>query len=490
MISMHMWQRVKTLRAKGMSIKKIAKTLKLSKNTVRKYLRSSEPPHFKARQYEKILGKHKEKVEEMIQKRYIGTRIYAELKKVGYEGSLSSVHRYIQEIKMLEEIDKKITTRFETPPGKQMQYDWKEWDLPVDGKVLRIYLHETVLSYSRKKYYTYSLGITTTDVIRAIEEAIHSFSGVPEELVIDNPKQMIIVHEKNDVIRYNDDFLKFCGLYGIEPSACQNYRPRTKGKAERPFYYLQEHLLRGLEVKHLSEFDRVLMEFNSEYNARPHSTLKEAPDERFLREKEYLRRIPMVDPAILYRKEFRQVSNDGYIPWNGKLYPVPMNLCLKKVMIDVILGKELNVYDLRGNLVARHEVRIFDNEIRPIHPEHEERNNTYMIKRKARISEITNRFVNLFKETGENYVKGLRTSVGANVYWHIKEIVDFSNIYGVNEVLLALNECIKMGAYHKNSVGRVLADKEVQKSSLAVYTGVKPLSVEIKRPLAEYRVEV
>jgi len=48
-----------------------------------------------------------------------------------------------------------------------MQYDWKEWDLPVCGKTLRIYLHEVVLSYSRKKYYAYSLSITARDVIRA-----------------------------------------------------------------------------------------------------------------------------------------------------------------------------------------------------------------------------------------------------------------------------------------------------------------------------------
>jgi len=101
---------------------------------------------------------------------------------------------------------------------------------------------------------------------------------------------MVITHRKNSIVYYNDDFLRFCGLYGIQPNACRNYRARTKGKAERPFYYLQEHLLRGLEVSGLSEFDVLLSEFTDRYNARPHSDLMESPDERFKRERLILKK--------------------------------------------------------------------------------------------------------------------------------------------------------------------------------------------------------
>lgn len=93
---MYKWQQVKTLKAQGVSIKGITKQLKLSKNTVRKYLRSSEPPRFKARHYERLLAQYEETVEGMLEKHYIGTRIYNELLPLGYKGSLSSVHRYLQ----------------------------------------------------------------------------------------------------------------------------------------------------------------------------------------------------------------------------------------------------------------------------------------------------------------------------------------------------------------------------------------------------------
>ena len=491
MISMYKWQQVKALRAKGVSIKKIARKLKLSKNTVRKYLRSPDPPQFKARQYEKMLNEYEDKVNEMLEKRYIGTRICSELIGVGYKGSLSTVHRYIREAKREEEISKRITTRFETVPGKQMQYDWKEWDLPVDGKTLRVYIHEVVLSYSRKKYYAYSLSIKTSDVIRAIEEAIHFFGGVVSELVIDNPKQMVITHEKNGIVRYNDEFLRFCGMYGIDPNPCQNYRARTKGKAERPFYYIQEHLLRGLEIKDLSEFDIKLKEFMDGYNLRVHSTLKETPEDRYSRERGYLKEIPSVEPTLLYEREFSKVSNDGYISYNGGFYPVPMHLCLKDVRVEPVFGRLLRVYDEKGQLAVEHQVNLFETGLRPEHPEHEEINRRYREKKETQRSEIVNRFIETFDDNGRLYVEGLKERTGANLYWHLSEIIKYTELYGASEVSDVLTECITIGAYHKNSVKRLLSIRKIQEPVVGpVLTARMFPSVDITRGLSAYRVEV
>ncbi len=134
MLSMYRWQQVKTMRADGFSIKKIARVLKISKNTVRKYLRDPEPPQFNPREYAKELDKHRQEIDEMLAKKYIGTRVYAELTKQGYQGSLSSIHRFLRTLKEEEERSELATTRVETPPGRQMQYDWKVWSLPVRSR--------------------------------------------------------------------------------------------------------------------------------------------------------------------------------------------------------------------------------------------------------------------------------------------------------------------------------------------------------------------
>ncbi len=487
---MYKWQQVKALKAQGVSIKKIGRKLKLSKNTVRKYLRSPEPPCFKAREYERLLDTYEETVKEMHGKQYIGTRIYNELLQIGYTGSLSSVHRYIADIKETEEIKAQVTTRVETDPGKQMQYDWKEWQLPVEGKLVKVYVHEVVLSYSRKKYYVSSLSITGQDVIRAIAGAIEYFGGSAEELIIDNPKQMVITHRKNGVICYNDEFLKFCGLYGIQPNACRTYRARTKGKAERPFYYLQEHLLRGLEVNGFSEFDAALSEFTGKYNARPHSDLKESPDERFLREKPLLKEIPLIEPAILYDRPVRKVSNEGYLSWEGALYPVAMQYCFQYVRVESEFGKKIRVHDMGGQLIAEHTVRLFDKGIRPVHPEHDEINDAYRKKKEVYRAGTVKKFIETFPQLGSLYVEGLKTAVTANMYWHIDEIMKYTLVYNTEDVAAALSECIEIGAYHKNSVRRLLQCREPQKQAFdCLNQPCMVCTVDIRRSLAEYKVE-
>jgi len=453
---MYKWHKIKTMRENGSSIKGIARKLKISKNSVRKYLRSSEPPKFNAREYEKKIDPYEEQINEMFEKNYIGTRIYEEIQEIGYNGSLSGVHRYIQEYSKAEKNNRLSTTRVETSAGQQMQYDWKEWNLSVNGKEVKVYIHGVVLGYSRMKHYSFSLSITGQDVIRAIESAIHFFGGTAKELIIDNPRQMVITHSRDGVVRYNDDFLKFCGLYGVEPSACQNYRPRTKGKVERPFYYLQEHLLRGLSVNDLNEFENSLRIFTEKYNSRIHSQLRVPPQERFKEEKEHLKSVMKVEPTVLYDRESRKVSNDGYVSFRGGLYPVSMKLCRQEVLIEFVFGRTLKIYEMSGTLDSEHGIHVFEDGIRPEHPEHKKINQAYKDKKEAVHSALLVNFIVLFGETGGQYIKGLRKSVNANIYWHIKEITACSEIYYAAEIERVLQTCIEIGSYHKNTVLRLL----------------------------------
>ena len=487
---MYKWQQVKALKAKGTSIKNIVRQLKISRNTVRKYLRSPNPPCFKVPHHEKMLDGYKDQVEEMLERQYIGTRIHEELTEMGFGGSLSTVHRHIREIKKEAVIREKVTTRFETPPGRQIQYDWKEWQLPVAGRAVKIYLHEVVLGYSRKKHYSWSLSITASDIIRAIEAAILFFEGVASELLIDNPKQMVLVHDRNGVVRYTDEFLTFCGLYGIEPSPCQPYRARTKGKAERPFYYVQEHLLRGLEVTDFAEFDVKLREFTDRYNERIHSSLGESPEVRYGREKEYLKSIPLVDPALLYRRQPHKVSSDGYLSYGGGFYPVSMSLCLREVMVEPVFGRQLRLYDARGSLISEMNVDPFT-KVKPLHPEHEVINEGFKQRKDARRAEIVIRFVTTFEQTGEQYLEGLKERVGPNLYWHLSEIMKYAELYGVYEVVHVLKECVTIGTYHKNSVKRLLSVRKPQHPPIVPLVPVCAMPpVVLRRELSEYRVEV
>lgn len=487
MISMYQWHQVKTMREKGLAIKRIAKGLGISKNTVRKYLRCGEPPTFKTRAHEKKSDSFQEEIKAMIEKGYIGSRIYSEIQRTGYVGSPAGVYRCIRGYRYLKKVQEVSTTRFETAPGQQMQYDWKEWILSVDGKPVKIYLHDVVLSYSRMKSCCFSLSITGQDILRAIESALLFFGGTTSDLVIDNPRALVVAHGKNGVVQYNEAFLRFCGLYRIHPIACRPYRARTKGKVERPFYYFQEHFLRGLSVGSLLEFEQKLSEFTEGYNRRIHSTLGESPADRYRKEKEALAPLCVVEPTSLYSREIRRVSNDGYIAWGGAFYPVPMRLCLQDVWVESVFGRVLRVYEKDGTQIAEQAVSLNDSKSRPVHPEHEGMNQGFQEKKGGVRSALVARFLLLFGEIGPCYLKGLNEKVGANLYWHLSEILDCCKIYDSACVGRALEACIQIGAYHKNSVMRALEPTGVPSLSPEKHSLLREWPrVEMNRPLSMY----
>ena len=480
-LSMYQWSQVKLLKENGYSIKQIVKELKISRNTVRKYLRDKKPPQFQSRVYHKKILDYEKEIQEMKNKGFIGTRIYAELQKLGFEGSLSVVHRYLQKQERRKET--KVTTRVETAPGKQMQYDWKEWLLPVDGQLVKIYIHDLILSNSRKKYFTYSLSIKSNDIIRAIKQGVEYFGGSAEQLVIDNPKQMVIVHKPTGFVRYNDDFMKFCTLYGIQPSACKYYRARTKGKVERPFFFVQEHLLRGLEVNSLAEFDKALEDFMSFYNSRVHSTLEESPDKLFELEKNHLRALPLIEQLFNY--ELRKVSNDGYVACNGNHYPVPMSLSLQTVKTEIIFGRTLRVYNTKGELACEHKLNPIKSKQKPLHPEHQVINQQITDKKEGAKLKLTKKFVNIFSDIGEQYLEKLKEEHSGNVYWHVSEILSYLDYYPVEQIKEVLSFCLKAGGYHKNNVKRLLNHKPMTIVEPTLFN-LSIETVNINRPLSEY----
>ncbi len=72
----------------------------------------------------------------MVEKKYIGTRIYRELLKMGYSGCVDNIWRYIRQVKQEQKKTKRITTRVATDPGQQTQYDWKELIPPLPSFLL------------------------------------------------------------------------------------------------------------------------------------------------------------------------------------------------------------------------------------------------------------------------------------------------------------------------------------------------------------------
>ena len=71
--------------------------------------------------------------------------------------------------------------RYETKPAEQMQYDSSPYTVAIGGNLVKINVHQTILGFSRYKFYNVSLHVTASDVYTALEESFSFFGGVCED---------------------------------------------------------------------------------------------------------------------------------------------------------------------------------------------------------------------------------------------------------------------------------------------------------------------
>lgn len=238
---------IHVLHGQGNSIRAIAKQLGVSRNTVRRYLRDltvvpsypdRSPRPTKLEPYKPYLLA---RIEAAKPHWIPATVLFSEIQARGYTGGISQLKYYIAEFKTLE-VDPVV--RFETPPGKQMQVDFTT--ISRHRRTIKAFV--ATLGYSRATYVRFSEHERQDDWLRGIEEACQYFGGVPQEILFDNAKTIMIERDAygEGQHRWNAQLLTTARDYGFIARACRPYRARTKGKVERFNGYLKNSFITPL----------------------------------------------------------------------------------------------------------------------------------------------------------------------------------------------------------------------------------------------------
>jgi transposase len=354
MLTVEAWTTIRYLHSQGKSVRAIAKELGISRNTVRGALRSESVPHYvrEERPNAKLMP-FLPQIEEMFLKRhFIGSRILRELHALGYDGGSSAVYAHLRTLKEARQRSR-VTERFETPAGHQAQFDWSPYTVSLGGQLTRVILFCLTLCFSRRKFYWPSLDETQGSIFEALEQGLRYFGGAPKELLVDNARTFVMDASPLH-FAWNAHFLELCGHYRIEPRACQPARPCTKGKVERPFFYLEEQFIKGGAWSSFETFGQALLTFIAEdLDVRIHGTTLERPIERFRQEQPLLTPLPAL-PFIGTHEEMRKVSWDCLISFAGSRYSVPWAYAAKQVWVRTSQGRELIVRNQSGAEIARH----------------------------------------------------------------------------------------------------------------------------------------
>lgn len=192
--------------------------------------------------------------------------------------------------------------RFETPPGRQLQFDWKEGMRLVDseGEVFEFSVFTATLGYSRKHRFIPVRSRTLDDLLSCLLATFTRLGGVPEECITDNMSCLVTVSGRRRTRQ--ERAWRFAREAGFELRLCAPRSPQTKGKDESANRFLNRLLAYGGEFTGWSGLAEAVARVEAQANSEPNRTTGLPPDALFMREKESLRPIVFVASKMLTKR--------------------------------------------------------------------------------------------------------------------------------------------------------------------------------------------
>jgi len=331
----HLWD-IHELHRQGQSIRAIAELTGLSRNTIRKVLRGQHNLVRKSAPKVSCLDPHKDYLQQRFtETRLSAVRLLAEIRPMGYEGSLVTLRRFLQPLKQQTQATKKLTVRFETPPGQQAQADWASCGhlLSDDEANPAVSVFVMVLGYSRMVFVHFTTSMKMGELLRCHQEAFRFFGGWPREILYDNMKQVKLSRSQ-----WNEQLLDFAGHYGFTPKTHRVRRPRTKGKVERFVEYVQDNFLAGRSFADLVDLNaQGLHWLEQTANVRVHATTGQRPCDLFAQEQ--LTPYASIAPYRYLDPVGRTVNWESMVHFRGSRYSVPPAYAGQKVQVAAAGGQ-------------------------------------------------------------------------------------------------------------------------------------------------------
>ena len=344
---------IKTLFKKGYSKSQIARTLKVSRNTVRSILKSEERGEeiLEKRPHPSTLDDHREFIEIQLAKELSIQRIYQDLiSNYEFNGSYSTVRDYVKKITLKSPKAYMVLTSL---PGEEAQVDFGYvGTINVDGKAKKAWVFVISLSYSRYMYACIVFDQSIRTFIQCHIDAFRYFGGVPETVKIDNLKAAIVQADFYEPVTQRA-YACFAAHYGFWAEPCRVATPTDKGKVESNVKYIKNNCFKSRDFKNFEEARNFLSTWISETaNKRKHGTLRKIPLELFNEsEKHKLKELPS-DDFVFSKSSKATIQSNCHISYGANYYSAPYGYIGCEV--DVIeVNNLLKVY-FKGSEIALH----------------------------------------------------------------------------------------------------------------------------------------
>jgi transposase len=257
---------------KGKTIKEIARDLKVSRNTVRKVLRSGETSFEYEREVQPRpkLGRWTTDLEQLLAANAVRPareqltliRIFEELRGSGYDGGYDAVRRYARRwAKQHGQATAAAYVPLSFAPGEAYQFDWSHEVVLLGGATVIVKAAHVRLCHSRMLFVRAYPRETQEMVFDAHDRAFALFKGTCRRGIYDNMKTAVETVFVGRDRQYNRRFLQMCSHHLVEPVACTPASGWEKGQVENQVGLVRERFFTPrLRFKNYDELNAWLLD--------------------------------------------------------------------------------------------------------------------------------------------------------------------------------------------------------------------------------------
>jgi len=346
------------------SIRQISKDMRLSRNTVRKLLRSDEhifdykrilQPMPKLGLYGAWLDEQLEYDSQQPRKHRRTAKVLFELLQGrGYDGGYDAVRRYVSRWRIKHG---KGPSRAFVPlafaPGEAYQFDWSHEQLEIGGMPMIVKLAHFRLCHSRMVFCVAYSREKQEMLFDAHDRGFSFFGGSCARGIYDNMKTAVSKVLRGKRRELNPRFEQMCIHYLIEPVLCTPGAGWEKGQVENQVHFVRTRFLAGRRsFASLDDLNEWFLERSIGWaKVQKHPECSEKTIwEVFQEEREVLYKPS--GPFDGYRLVTGNVSSTCLVRFDRNRYSVPCEWAEKTVQVKGYADRVVIVQD--GHVLAEH----------------------------------------------------------------------------------------------------------------------------------------
>jgi transposase len=349
------WAEIRRLhRAEGLPIKLIARTLGVSRNTVRAAIASEGPPRYERKPAGSAVDEFERAIREQLM---VAPKMPATViaERVGWTRGMTVFKERVAELRPAY-LPPDPTSRTSYVAGEIAQCDlwFPPIELPVGFGQTRTPAQLPVLTmvtgYSRWLSARLIPTRRAEDLFAGWWRLIVGLEAVPRTLVWDG--EGAIGRWRGGKTELTTDCQAFRGVLGTKVIVLKPREPEHKGIIERAHDYLERSFLPGRTFAGPDDFNTQLQGWLAMVNTRRRRALGCAPTDRIAADRQAMLALPPIPPATGWRSSTR-LARDHYVRVDSNDYSVHPAVIGRRIEAVADLDR-VKVY-CEGRVVADHE---------------------------------------------------------------------------------------------------------------------------------------